>query len=168
MEWIDILSGFVLGHDSIVLLALTALVLFLVISNLCLLRRVGKISRQSKPDKAQPKEASLADEGLVRRIEKSEEQLAQLTRRQYEVETALANSVQRIALKRFDAFPDVGGEQSFALAILDRDMNGVVVSNLYSRSDSRVYAKEITKGRSQQPLSDEEQEAVRLVGDSQG
>jgi hypothetical protein len=44
-------------------------------------------------------------------------------------------------------------------------MSGIVLSNLYSRSDCRVYAKEITEGRSQHALSDEEREALRRAGD---
>jgi len=68
---------------------------------------------------------------------------------------------QRIGLVRFDAFDDVGGEQSFALALLDAHGSGVVLSNLFGRSESRMYAKCITEGKPEHTLSSEEQEAVR-------
>jgi hypothetical protein len=68
--------------------------------------------------------------------------------------------LQRIGLIRFNAFGDVGGAQSFAVAILDGAGNGLVLSSLYGRDDSRVYAKPVEKGHSTYPLSQEEQQAI--------
>ena len=60
--------------------------------------------------------------------------------------SALTWCVQRVGMARFDAFDDVGGEQSFALALLDANNTGVVVTSLYGRQDCRVYIKGINKG----------------------
>ena len=64
---------------------------------------------------------------------------------------------------RFNPFEDTGGNQSFALAILDAQGSGIVVSSLHSRTGTRVYGKAITGGRAEAALSDEEAEALRLA-----
>jgi hypothetical protein len=70
-------------------------------------------------------------------------------------------AVQRVGLVRFNAFEDTASNQSFALALLDGDEDGLVLSSLHSRQATRVYAKGISAGRSDGPLSDEETEALR-------
>lgn len=71
--------------------------------------------------------------------------------------------LQKTGLVRFKAFEDVGGDQSFALAILDGKDNGVVISSIYGRDQSRNYAKPIKEGVSKYPLSEEEKEAIRTA-----
>jgi len=70
-------------------------------------------------------------------------------------------SIQKIGIIRFNPFSNVGGDQSFSLALLDGDNNGVVITSLYSREENRVYGKPIKKGLSEYPLSEEEKEAIK-------
>lgn len=74
---------------------------------------------------------------------------------------ATGNAVQRIGLVRFDAFEDMGGRLSFAMALLDADGSGVVLSSINGRNETRIYAKPIERGQSRYNLSDEEEEAIR-------
>jgi hypothetical protein len=76
------------------------------------------------------------------------------------VERTLRRSFQRFGLVRFNPFEDTGGNQSFALALLDANGDGVIVSSLHSRGGTRVYAKVVAGGRSEAALSDEEARAV--------
>ena len=69
--------------------------------------------------------------------------------------------LQRVGFVRFDAFDDVGGEQSFALALLDGNGSGLVLSSIYSRRESRIYAKQVSAGNASHTLSREEEEAIR-------
>jgi len=73
------------------------------------------------------------------------------------------HAFQRIGLVRFNPFEDTGGNQSFALALLDADEDGIVVSSLHARGLTRIYAKSMTRGRPEATLSDEEAEAVALA-----
>ena len=73
----------------------------------------------------------------------------------------LAMSVQRVGLVRYDAFEDMGGHLSFSLALLDEAGDGVVVSAINGRQDTRVYAKPVRAADSQHNLSDEEADAIR-------
>ena len=55
--------------------------------------------------------------------------------------------LQKMGFVRFNPFNDTGGDQSFCLAILDGNNNGIVISSLHNRDQTRIYAKRITKGR---------------------
>jgi hypothetical protein len=66
-----------------------------------------------------------------------------------------------VGLVRYDAFEDVGGRLSFSCAMLDDHGNGVVMTSINGRQDTRVYAKPIVDGHSQYNLSVEEEEAIR-------
>lgn len=74
---------------------------------------------------------------------------------------AIRKSLRRLGLVRYDAFPNIGGRQSFSLALLDDADCGLLLTSLVSRQDTRLYAKPIARGQSASPLSDEEREAVR-------
>lgn len=67
----------------------------------------------------------------------------------------------RVGLVRFNPFEDTGGNQSFALALLDARGNGWILSSLHSRGSTRVYAKTVTGGASDAALSEEEALAIR-------
>ena len=77
------------------------------------------------------------------------------------IERDLRSTFGRIGLVRFNPFEDTGGNQSFALALLDGRGDGFVVSSLHARAGTRVYAKAISNGASEAALSDEEGEALR-------
>ncbi|GIP29192.1 hypothetical protein J23TS9_43220 [Paenibacillus sp. J23TS9] len=69
----------------------------------------------------------------------------------------------QVGIKRYNAFSDQGSDLSFSLAIMDEKKNGVVISALYSRDSSYVYAKPLAAGESTYALSPEEVEAISLA-----
>jgi hypothetical protein len=77
------------------------------------------------------------------------------------VEAGGRRALSRVGLVRFNPFEDTGGNQSFALALLDADGNGWVLSSLHARGGTRVYAKAVANGRSETSLSEEETAAIR-------
>lgn len=72
-----------------------------------------------------------------------------------------AQHFQNWSLIRFKAFENTGGDQSFALALLDEMGNGFVISSIFGREESRVYCKSVQAGVSNYPLSQEEKEAIQ-------
>jgi len=70
-------------------------------------------------------------------------------------------AVRHVGLVRYDAFEDVGGRLSFSCALLDEHGDGVVVTSINGRQDTRVYAKPIVGAKSSYNLSTEEDEAIR-------
>ena len=78
--------------------------------------------------------------------------------------TAAQRYLQRVGLVRFNPYNEVGGEHSFAAAFLDKDNNGLVISNLHGREGSRLYAKLIKKAEGvEHALSDEEKTAIEAA-----
>jgi hypothetical protein len=76
------------------------------------------------------------------------------------LEAAQRKSFQRVGLVRYNPFEETGGNQSFALALLDAAGDGWVLSSLHARESTRVYAKAISGGRSEAGLSAEETAAI--------
>jgi len=69
--------------------------------------------------------------------------------------------LQHMVLKRFNPFGDTGGDQSFILAMLDGNKDGVVITSLHSRENTRFYVKSVKGGGSfDHPLSEEEQKII--------
>ena len=80
-----------------------------------------------------------------------------------EIETlqaAAAGALRHVAVVRYDAFADMGGHLSWSLALLDDSGDGVVLTSIHGRSDSRTYAKNIASWSANQQLSPEEVEAI--------
>lgn len=69
-------------------------------------------------------------------------------------------SVQKVGIVRYNPFSEVGSNQSFSVALLDGNNNGVVITSLFSRDGNRVYGKGIKSGRSEYSLSNEEKKAI--------
>ena len=96
----------------------------------------------------------------LERVERVARELDEVVARQAVLEGAQRRAFQRVGLVRFNPFEETGGNQSFALALLDAAGDGWVLSSLHARAGTRVYAKAIKAGRSDAALSDEETAAL--------
>jgi hypothetical protein len=74
-----------------------------------------------------------------------------------------ARALRHLAVVRYDAFGDMGGHLSWSLAILDAEGDGVLLTAIHGRSDTRTYAKNVTGWQSSTQLSPEESEALSLA-----
>jgi hypothetical protein len=90
----------------------------------------------------------------------------QLSKNSDRMDRRIKNSIQRLGLVRFNAFEGIGGEQSFAAALLDEKGDGVVISSLQGRGENRLYAKPIKNWDSSYTLSVEEKEALTQARES--
>lgn len=70
-------------------------------------------------------------------------------------------TLNKMAIVKYDAFKEMGGKLSFALAMLDKDNSGFVLNAIHSREGCYTYIKEIVKGESYIVLGEEEKEALR-------
>jgi hypothetical protein len=75
-------------------------------------------------------------------------------------ETESFGHVQKIGLIRFNPFRETGGAHSFSLAILDGTNTGVIITGIHTRERTRLYSKEVIKGKSDSELSAEEVKAL--------
>jgi hypothetical protein len=76
----------------------------------------------------------------------------------------LSQALRHVSVVRYDAFGDLGGRFSFSAALLDDSGDGIILTSIHGRSETRTYVKGITQGRSDIDLSPEEQKAMELAG----
>jgi len=145
--------------------ALTILVLVGVVWVLDLQARLRRM--QQRHDKLfgageEESDATLAKavKALSSRLADTTARTERLMARSEQIDTALARAVQGVGLVRFRAFQDTGGDQSFALALADGEGNGVIVSALYGRGATRIYAKPVEGWLSSKKLGEEEEQAL--------
>lgn len=73
-------------------------------------------------------------------------------------------SIHKFGIIRFNPFGDIGGDQSFSIALLDGKNNGIVISSLHTKEGTRVYSKPILKGEAEKyPLTEEEKQVIRVA-----
>lgn len=84
------------------------------------------------------------------------------------IERNIIKCVQKVGIIRFNAFENVGSDLSFAIALLDSNDNGIVLSGIYSRDSSSTYAKPIIGGKSKYTLSAEEIQALDIARKEHG
>jgi len=75
-------------------------------------------------------------------------------------------AIQKVSVIRFNPFNEIGGNQSFVIALLDNKNNGFLISSLFVKDGNRVYAKSIKQGKSDYLLSEEEARALEKAVNS--
>jgi hypothetical protein len=69
-------------------------------------------------------------------------------------------ALRHVAVVRYDAFTDTGGQLSWSLALLDDSGSGVVLTSIQGRNESRTYAKNVASWSSESQISPEEEDAI--------
>ncbi len=96
----------------------------------------------------------------VKELRDAAESIEQLFQQQQAIHTTQQNTFQKIGFVKYNAFENIGNDLSFALTLLDGNNNGVCISSVYGRSESRIFSKPIVKGKSLAGLSQEEMESL--------
>lgn len=147
-----------LPNEPILFLALGAVIIWLIGVSFWLYRvsrhYARLVSKTGQTSLRQVLEKLLENQSEVEKhILKVEEALAELNRR-------TQKHVQKVGLVRFNPFAETGGDQSFALALLDSQDSGIVLLSLHGREGTRIYVKSVKQGKSKYQLSREEQQAI--------
>lgn len=157
--------GFVADNQDIIILSLAALTTLLVAWNAYLHSSLGRLRKNAEVFFAGKKAADL-EEIILGQIQKSkdlETAIQGLKDADERLQQSLAFAIQKMGVIRFNPFGEVGGNQSFAIAMLDNYNTGVIILSLYSRDGVRIYAKPIKDGKSEYQLSKEEEEALQMA-----
>ena len=93
---------------------------------------------------------------LVEEVQVLESKLKNTESRVADLEKKMKQTLRGADLLRFNPFKDAGSNQSFALALMNEEDNGLILSSLYSRDRMSVFAKEIKNGTPVQEISEEE------------
>ena len=143
-------------------IALTILMIVGIVWVLDLQARLRQLQRRYDNLFTGEEDPSLAAalENLASHLSETTARTERLVARAEQIDAVLARSVQGVGLVRFSAFQDTGGDQSFALALADGEGNGVVISALYGRDRTRIYAKPVQGWLSSKVLGEEEELAL--------
>jgi len=137
----------------------------LALSGSALVVGLGRTMREQRlrgrPKTARRAELEVQVEAQARNIERLEAAMRQLASGERRLAELFQGAVQHVGVVRFDAFEDMGGRLSFSAALLDDHGDGVVITSINGRQDTRCYAKHVQNGTSIHNLSDEEEQAIR-------
>ena len=153
-----------LGFDpGIILIFLMALMVFVL---LYLVKVSMKMSRFMSKYKIfmRGKDAASLETAFVQKF-LDVDHLVEVTKNQsleiQHLKALLSRTTNKIGIVKYDAFPDVGGKISFALAMLNEENSGFVLNAIHSREGCYTYIKEIVKGESYIVLGQEEKDALK-------
>lgn len=150
------------ADSSSLVVAAAGLSVFALVVVVALAVRVGRLLRTYDALVAGDEDASfVAAVGRQTRAgERLRADVAQLREELTAVRGELSGAVRHVAVVRYDAFGDMGGLLSFSVALLDDAADGLVLSSINARSETRTYVKGVQAGTSEQTLSPEELEAI--------
>lgn len=157
------LSQFMQDNLAIILIAMTILLVLLIILSIVTLVKLSSTKKRYKMlvngATGEDLENIIADNiaqmnELVVKNNKIDEDYAAMR-------NLFEKSLQKIAVYRFSAFHDMGGDMSYAVAMLDHNNNGVIFSSIFGRQESCTYVKPIENGISKYPLSEEENKVLQ-------
>ena len=95
-----------------------------------------------------------------KKINQIEEKEKEIDKHLIKVDDRLNKSIRKVETMRFNPFIDAGSNQSFAIAFMNDEGNGVVMSSLYARDRMSIFAKPIVNGKSEFELSEEEKKVL--------
>ncbi len=157
-----------LTTQSLVLIntILLVFILLLFIWTIFLHRELGKLKQRSLDFFSGNEVKNIEDviinhSKLLKTLDKDIQELYNISN---QINILSHKGLHKFAMLRFNPFKEVGGDQSFALALLNSKNTGLILSSLYTREGTRIYAKTLINGLSEKyPLTEEEKEVIRLA-----
>ncbi len=95
--------------------------------------------------------------GAIKNLDKDIQELYNISNK---INSLALKGIHKTAVIRFNPFKDIGGDQSFSIALLDGKDNGLVISSLHTKEGTRVYTKSISKGKPEKHALTQEEEKV--------
>ncbi len=97
---------------------------------------------------------------IINQFKNLEEKVEEISERLENLKKENKFSVQKVGIIRYNPFSGVGSNQSFSVALLDGNNDGIVITSLYAQDGNRVYGKSVKNGQSEYSLSGEEKKAI--------
>ena len=153
-----------LGIDSgIIIIILLILVVFLLVRSISYNMRLSRLERRYKIF-MKGSDAQSLEKVFVRKFAQIDRLYEAKEDHDHDIlflKKNMEKMFNKYGVEKYDAFDDVGGKLSFALALLDKENTGLILTAVHSRDNCFLYLKEIVKGESYVMLSQEEVEALR-------
>lgn len=158
----EIVVAFIRTYNEVIILAALGLSILLIVLLTGNLYRIGKVVK-----KYNQLMKGMEGKNLEEMLTSHHKAVNKVFSKTLEIESEYKSArkmaekaVQRVEVIRFNAFDDTGSDLSFAVAMLDSFGDGVVISSLFARDETRTYAKPVSKGQSTYKLSEEEKQVI--------
>lgn len=159
LEYIYQYTGIDPAYFLLALLVIILILMILIIISLCKLKNLKKRLNTFM----EGKDGESLEETLFSYMDKVQvvERVNQILQQDMtQLKRFQSMTYQKMGMVKYDAFREMSGELSYALALLDQEENGFIINSVYANEGSYSYIKEIVKGESQIHLSEEEQKAL--------
>ena len=155
-------AGYIMPNLAYILLIMTGLIFCALVMFIAIIIKLAKLNKryQKMMTGVTGENQEQLLHSQVSGVQNAVEQVQRLSEHCQKLDEISRTAIQKIGVVRFNAFNDPGSDLSFSIALLDSNKNGVVVTSLYGRNESHVYAKPIHNGQSTYLLTTEEKEAV--------
>lgn len=150
------------GLEAYIIVGLSIIILIMLIMLISLARSISKLDTKYRKLTRGINNKNLEEiiVNYLDNIDEVKEIAHDVKNRQDNIDEKLKECFQKISILRYKAFDDVGSDLSFSIALLNENNDGVIITGIYGRHDSTVYAKPIDEGISRYDLSDEEEEVL--------
>ena len=154
--------------QTVIFLLLSASVLILIVLNAFLIWHFYRKNKEISEFWENGKIKNLKDIFLSQKEKNKdlEKQIESAFLKIKDLEDISEITIKKVGIVRFNPFNDIGGNQSFAIALLDNKNNGFLISSLFLNDGNRVYAKAIKNAKSDNPLLEAEREAINKAVNS--
>lgn len=163
MDYLTILSNLIMNNLQYVLLGMTVMILLALIIFISINIKLARMNKRYRT-MMKGMEGVNVEQMMLAHIEEVRQALRKvdsLTNDCEKLDITSKKCIQKFGIVRFNAFEDMGSDLSFAIALLDYQNNGIVISSIYSRNESRTYAKPVITGQSSYFLTEEEKQALQ-------
>ena len=160
------MSQWIQNNMTLVTYVALSSVLAVLILNVIVLLKIRNLNKRARSffsgKKAKDLEGIITNHNKeIKELDKEVQELFDISNRIHNLAT---NSLHKIGVIRFNPFKDIGGDQSFAIALLDGKNSGIIISSLHTREGTRIYTKPIIQGASKKyPLTEEEKQAIKIA-----
>lgn len=154
MEEVNLL----LSDNLAVIVAALFLIIIALVVWLCSLKNKLRALQAKYDFFTQGKEANIDTvlTDTLSELHQTRQELQELQSRHGKLHEQVQCCLQTVKLTRYDAFDAMGGEMSYSILLADAKRNGVILTSIYGRDESRCYAKNVQDGKSAYPLAEEE------------
>lgn len=165
MDYVAVITQLMLTNIEWVLIGLSAIIfialLIFIQINIKLSRMLKKYNELMRGVEGRNLENVLFDH--VKRVDEAMVKVDGIQDQCRRIADVQEYCIQRVGMIRFNAFEDTGSDLSFSIALLDAKDDGIIISSLFGRDESRTYGKPVQNGKSSYPLTNEEQEALQIA-----
>lgn len=161
--YLDVINNFIASNMENLLLAILVLSVIILIAFISINMRLAKITKKYR-ELTEGAEGKNLEELILaqgKNIKELQIELTELKNSVVQLQEFSRETISKVCFKRYNAFPDMGSDLSFSVALLNDNNTGVLITSIYGRDENRVYLKPIVDGTSSYTLSPEEEEVVK-------